>query len=81
MLGQSRGFKTDFNRVIYNGNSQFFTGGFSPFPRGRGRRRGCAKPRLTCQVCGKPGHSTLYCYHRFDHKYQRFLAARYNNPV
>ena len=27
-------------------------------------------PRPVCQVCNKPGHAALTCYHRFDHSYQ-----------
>ena len=26
--------------------------------------------RPTCQICGKPGHHALKCYHRFDSSYQ-----------
>lgn len=29
---------------------------------GNGKRRG----RFYCQLCGKPGHTAAYCYHRFD---------------
>ncbi len=25
---------------------------------------------VTCQVCGKFEHSTLQCFHKFDHSYQ-----------
>jgi hypothetical protein len=31
--------------------------------------------RLVCQVCSKPGHTALKCYHRFDHSYQVDSAA------
>jgi hypothetical protein len=27
-------------------------------------------PRNICQVCNKPGHTALQCYHRFDHSFQ-----------
>jgi hypothetical protein len=39
--------------------------------RGRGRGRGNYNnsPRPVCQVCIKPGHSALTCYHRFDNSY------------
>ncbi|XP_031247641.1 uncharacterized protein LOC116105348 [Pistacia vera] len=40
--------------------------------RGRGRGRGYFRPRLVCQVGGKPSHSTLQCYHRFDYDYHGF---------
>uniref|UniRef100_A0A2N9F027 Reverse transcriptase Ty1/copia-type domain-containing protein n=1 Tax=Fagus sylvatica TaxID=28930 RepID=A0A2N9F027_FAGSY len=53
--------------------------------RGRGRG-GCGGPsshRPTCQVCNKPSHVALQCYHRFDNSYasesrpniQAFLAT------
>lgn len=51
--------------------------------RGRGRGRGrerqegqrlvpnnASSPRPVCQVCNKPGHTALRCYHRYDHSYQ-----------
>lgn len=28
------------------------------------------RPRPTCQVCGKVGHTAIKCYHHFDHSYQ-----------
>uniref|UniRef100_A0A2N9GH75 Reverse transcriptase Ty1/copia-type domain-containing protein n=1 Tax=Fagus sylvatica TaxID=28930 RepID=A0A2N9GH75_FAGSY len=39
--------------------------------RGRGRGRGNYNnnSRPVCQVCYKPGHSALTCYHRFDNSY------------
>lgn len=41
------------------------------FPDGHGNpRQGSNGPRPICQVCGKPGHEALHCYHRFDHTYQ-----------
>jgi hypothetical protein len=41
--------------------------------RGRGRGRSHFSPasnRPVCQVCNKPGHVALQCYHRFDNTYQ-----------
>ena len=44
---------------------------------------------LVCQVCNKPGHHALKCYHRFDLNFQdqsqqrapsAYLAARQHNP-
>uniref|UniRef100_A0A2N9HA29 Uncharacterized protein n=1 Tax=Fagus sylvatica TaxID=28930 RepID=A0A2N9HA29_FAGSY len=37
--------------------------------RGRGGRGGFSSHRPTCQVCNKPGHAALQCYHRFDNSY------------
>jgi hypothetical protein len=37
-------------------------------PRGRGRGRNTSN-RPVCQVCHKPGHAALTCYHRFDNSY------------
>ena len=37
--------------------------------RGRGGRGGSSSNRPTCQVCNKPGHFALQCYHRFDSSY------------
>ncbi|XP_062100499.1 uncharacterized protein LOC133806409 [Humulus lupulus] len=36
---------------------------------GRGGRSSGGGPKLTCQVCRKYGHSTAYCYNRFDESY------------
>uniref|UniRef100_A0A2N9G6M9 Uncharacterized protein n=1 Tax=Fagus sylvatica TaxID=28930 RepID=A0A2N9G6M9_FAGSY len=36
--------------------------------RGRGRGRNNSN-RPVCQVCHKPGHAALTCYHRFDNSY------------
>lgn len=44
--------------------------------RSKGQGRGYFHPRLVCQVCGKGGHSTLQCYHRFDHGFQGFPTPR-----
>lgn len=38
---------------------------------GRGSHfRGAPDNRPPCEVCSKPGHSTLTCWYRFDHAYQ-----------
>uniref|UniRef100_A0A2N9IZQ3 Retrotransposon Copia-like N-terminal domain-containing protein n=1 Tax=Fagus sylvatica TaxID=28930 RepID=A0A2N9IZQ3_FAGSY len=36
---------------------------------GRGRGNYNNSPRPVCQVCTKPNHSALTCYHRFDNSY------------
>ena len=39
--------------------------------RGRGRNYiAGGRGRIHCQVCNKPGHSALKCYHRFDQGFQ-----------
>lgn len=40
------------------------------FGRGRGQGRNFFKPRIIYQLCGKPGHVALQCYHRFDTSFQ-----------
>ncbi|GMI95023.1 hypothetical protein HRI_003171600 [Hibiscus trionum] len=35
----------------------------------RGRYRG-TRPRIQCQLCGKPGHLVDRCWHRFDHNFK-----------
>ena len=48
---------------------------------GRGRGRNFFKPKIFCQVCGKPGHTAVQCYHRLDLSYngpQNHLS--YNGP-
>lgn len=62
--------------------------------RGRGRGKGSFNPgrqsanggnqggRLSCQVCSKPGHTAMKCYHRFDHTYhEEHLAAVATRPT
>ena len=49
-------------------------GGRSSFNPNRGRGRGRQNSsynsnRPVCQVCHKPGHTALQCYHRFDNSY------------
>uniref|UniRef100_A0A2N9H904 Reverse transcriptase Ty1/copia-type domain-containing protein n=1 Tax=Fagus sylvatica TaxID=28930 RepID=A0A2N9H904_FAGSY len=56
--------------------------------RGRGRGRSNFSNRPLCQVCNKPGHTALQCYHRFDNTYQyanspqmqALLATPQQNP-
>jgi uncharacterized membrane protein YgcG len=57
--------------------------------RGRGRGRGNFNSnRPVCQVCTKPGHDALHCYHRFDNAYtaestpnmQAFVATPQVSP-
>ena len=60
----------------------------------RGHGRGSSKsssnlfsfgtPHVVCQVCNKPGHATISCYHRFDRSYQAdppaIAQAFYSSP-
>uniref|UniRef100_A0A2N9IVZ2 Reverse transcriptase Ty1/copia-type domain-containing protein n=1 Tax=Fagus sylvatica TaxID=28930 RepID=A0A2N9IVZ2_FAGSY len=52
-------------------------------PRGRGRGRNTSN-RPVCQVCHKPGHAALTCYHRFDNSYtaeaSQNMHALYASP-
>lgn len=45
---------------------------FNPRGRGRGRGRGGRGDgnRPVCQLCGRIGHITIKCYHRFDISFQ-----------
>uniref|UniRef100_A0A2N9GEU1 Integrase catalytic domain-containing protein n=1 Tax=Fagus sylvatica TaxID=28930 RepID=A0A2N9GEU1_FAGSY len=50
--------------------------------RGRGRGRNNSN-RSVCQVCHKPGHAALTCYHRFDNSYTAkspYIHALYASP-
>ena len=51
------------NRSSTNNNQRINRG------RGRGGRGNSSSHRPTCQVCNKPGHAALQCYHRFDNSY------------
>ena len=54
------------NRGQWRGSRPYNRGGKS---RSNGRSAGRGN-RVTCQLCGKPGHSVLKCYHRFDISFQ-----------
>uniref|UniRef100_A0A2N9H307 Uncharacterized protein n=1 Tax=Fagus sylvatica TaxID=28930 RepID=A0A2N9H307_FAGSY len=54
---------SNFNSNRGGGRSYFSTS------RGRGRGRQNYSNRPVCQVCQKPGHVALQCYHRFDNSY------------
>ena len=66
--GRSQQFFSSGKRHNSNNNSN---------RNSRGRGRGCGSnlfsgaPRTICQVCLKPGHDALDCYHRFENSYQR----------
>ena len=62
-----RGGRTSNSTFSFRGRSGFNT------QRGRGHGQSnfpTASNRLICQVCHKPGHVALQCYHRFDNTYQ-----------
>ncbi|KAL5854232.1 hypothetical protein ACOSQ4_004034 [Xanthoceras sorbifolium] len=50
-----------------NGGSTNGRGGGRDRGRGRGRYNNNGKP--VCQICGKGGHSAMFCYNRFDRAY------------
>ena len=29
-----------------------------------------------CQICGRPGHSAINCYHRMDHAYEGKIPTK-----
>jgi hypothetical protein len=62
-----RGGRSSNSTSSFRGRSGFNT------QRGRGRGRSnfpIASNCPVCQVCHKPGHVALQCYHRFDNTYQ-----------
>jgi len=70
----SSGYYNNNNRG--KGNSRFGSGkskdSFST--RGRGFHQQISQnsngERIVCQICGKPGHHALKCWHRFNNRYQ-----------
>lgn len=74
--GESGQFsKVDASNVTISGRSLEQRGVRSIGPgirypvQGRGRDRFGNKSRVICQLCGKPGHVVLQCYHKFDITY------------
>lgn len=60
-------------------NQQRGRGGYSS--RGRGfvqhqSQTGGNSNRPTCQICGRPGHTAVKCYNRFDNSYNGVTNAR-----
>lgn len=47
--------------------------------RGRGRWNGYSTNRQSCQVCGKPGHLALACFHRFNKQFTNNNTNRNQN--
>ncbi|KAL5832065.1 hypothetical protein ACOSQ3_017491 [Xanthoceras sorbifolium] len=51
-------------------------------PRGRGKGKNGAGwnngNRPACQICGRSGHSAIYCYNCFDRAYQSFQGGNNN---
>uniref|UniRef100_A0A2N9HWR7 CCHC-type domain-containing protein n=1 Tax=Fagus sylvatica TaxID=28930 RepID=A0A2N9HWR7_FAGSY len=60
------------NNKNSNSQSSFYVNNSQSRGRGRNnnsqRSRGGGRPQ--CQICGKPGHQALDCYHRMDFAYQ-----------
>ncbi|GAU41285.1 hypothetical protein TSUD_349250 [Trifolium subterraneum] len=51
--------------------------------RGKGRGRGQGKAQFAptggkCQICGKPNHDAVNCWHRYDPPYAKPYARGYN---
>jgi hypothetical protein len=62
-----RGFSSNTN----SGRGNWGRGRGSPSSsNGRGSSSSFGPPLTVCQVCNKPGHAAITCYHRFDHSYQ-----------
>jgi hypothetical protein len=58
-----------FSNTSHIGSTSFSSGQRTNRGRSRGRGSSTNGSRPTCQVCGKFGHTTLTCYHRFDNSY------------
>lgn len=80
--GRGRGRNNNTNLNYFNNNNSFQNN----FQHGHGnsRNNNSGNNRPICQVCGKPGHDALNCYHRFDHGYRsesrRQAAAAITTP-
>ncbi|KAL5834735.1 hypothetical protein ACOSQ4_014232 [Xanthoceras sorbifolium] len=55
--------------IAQSGNSKGANQQYNRGRRGRGRGNGRGRGTL-CQLCGKTGHYSAICYHRFDQSYQ-----------
>lgn len=76
------------NQGAFNRNQNPFSNKDGQWARGRGRsnaRRNSSE--LTCQVCGKYGHSASVCYYRFDKSFSQqqssplaYVAAKGSAP-
>ncbi|KAL5739017.1 hypothetical protein ACOSQ2_028197 [Xanthoceras sorbifolium] len=68
---------SNLSKVNKGEPSANFARGGGQFQNNRGRSRGRRggrggryyNQRLTCQLCGKPGHFSAICYHRFDQSF------------
>uniref|UniRef100_A0A2N9GW48 Retrotransposon Copia-like N-terminal domain-containing protein n=1 Tax=Fagus sylvatica TaxID=28930 RepID=A0A2N9GW48_FAGSY len=70
----NKSFSTRGSRGGRNSSTFSNRGGRSNFNsnrgRGHGRNNSYYQPnRPVCQVCQKPGHTAVQCYHRFDNSY------------
>ncbi|KAB5519913.1 hypothetical protein DKX38_024232 [Salix brachista] len=54
----------------FNGNPSYSFGRGYTSNRSRGRGRWNRGSRPLCQLCNRPGHMALKCYHRFDISFQ-----------
>jgi len=77
--GSSRGGRGGCHSFPSSGRGNFTNTSYGRNSRGRGRGRNFPPTsnasRQVCQVCHKPGHDALDCYHRFDNSFQRDSPA------
>jgi hypothetical protein len=77
--GSSRGGRGGRHSFPSSGRGNFTNTSYGRNSRGRGRGRNFPPTsnasRQVCQVCHKPDHDALDCYHRFDNSFQRDSPA------
>ena len=68
--GQSSNNGSYRGALSFNNRSH---GSHGCYGRGRGPSHSFSPytPRQVCQVCNKPGHTALTCYHKFDYLFQQ----------
>ncbi|KAL5848350.1 hypothetical protein ACOSQ4_006363 [Xanthoceras sorbifolium] len=80
-IGQASANSSTKSANFARGGSQFQN---TSRGRTRGRRRGRGgryfNQRLTCQLCGKAGHFSAICYHRFDQSFSGTFGKPQQHP-